>query len=132
MAMQPTDLGCLDSARPTAVVFDCAAPALIDDPCMPPVLCLSHELLQEYTPDAPALGGDVVMQGVSELATRLSANACDGVDPALPIPLPHTRQLCLLRTRLREGAAHAQHRHLSVFSVCLPVCLPVSHNFFPL
>ncbi|KAF8056436.1 SMCHD1 [Scenedesmus sp. PABB004] len=64
---------------------------------------LSYSLIQEYTSESGPFGGDTVMRGVTPLARRLLEDACLGTDDPLPIPLPHTRQLCLLRSRSRDG-----------------------------
>ena len=57
--------------------------------------CDVYACVQEYTPE-DAYGGNIAMQGMSELAQQLLADACQGTDPPLPMPLPHTRQLSLL------------------------------------
>jgi hypothetical protein len=62
--------------------------------------------MQEYTPE-DAYGGNIAMQGMSELAQQLLADACQGTDPPLPMPLPHTRQLSLLSTNSESCVAVA-------------------------
>lgn len=62
--------------------------------------------MQEYTPE-DAYGGNIAMQGMSELAQQLLADACQGTDLPLPMPLPHTRQLSLLSTNSESCVAVA-------------------------
>lgn len=60
-------------------------------------------LLQVYTPDNSA-AAQVVMVGLSDLAMQLQAAACEGSDPALVLPLPHTK--LLLRAQPGERLMH--------------------------
>eukprot|EP00878_Enallax_costatus_P010991 GHUV01011479.1.p1 GENE.GHUV01011479.1~~GHUV01011479.1.p1 ORF type:complete len:515 (+),score=199.79 GHUV01011479.1:1894-3438(+) len=57
----------------------------------------SHSLIQEYVPEGPASA--VRMTGMSELAQQLLDEACRGTDAPLPIPLPHTRSLCIMQNQ---------------------------------
>lgn len=60
--------------------------------------------LQEFT-EGVEYGCQTVMRGVTPLAQQLLADACEGTDPPLAIPLPHTRQVVVMQ---RNGESAGQ------------------------
>lgn len=51
--------------------------------------------LQAFQPEPSNCGANTRMRGMTELAQRLMADACQGSDAPLVMALPHTRQLSL-------------------------------------
>ncbi|PNH02580.1 Structural maintenance of chromosomes flexible hinge domain-containing protein 1 [Tetrabaena socialis] len=74
---------------------------------------LPTNMMQGFQAEGRALADAVAATRMSPEAAELHAAACDGVDPALPMALPHTRALlnmppgraCTDRQRVRAAAA---------------------------
>lgn len=58
-------------------------------PVLPSMLALN--MVQPFNPAGEGRAAQVAMRGVGALAQRLAADACEGADAPLPVPLPHTR-----------------------------------------
>jgi hypothetical protein len=74
------------------------------------------------------------MQGKSELAQQLEADACQGADPLLRTVLPHTRALCLAANQgeesgLRESAGSVCAGRARTAPLCMCGRLPTTAVF---